>query len=50
MEPFFKNKLVLDAMREPAFEGQPDIKQAQSYSNFQQTPVLLGFRLLHAPV
>lgn len=47
LEPFFRNGLVLDAMREPAFTGEPDIKQAQSYHNFQQTPMLLAFRLRH---
>ncbi|KAI8311366.1 hypothetical protein K4K61_012195 [Colletotrichum sp. SAR11_59] len=47
MEPFFKNGLVLDAMREPAFEGAPQPQQAQSYHNFQQTPMLLAFRLRH---
>jgi len=47
LEPFFNNGLVLDAMREPAFKGEPDIKQAQSYHNFQQTPMLLAFRLRH---
>ncbi|CAK4031898.1 S-adenosyl-L-methionine-dependent methyltransferase [Lecanosticta acicola] len=48
MQPFFDNKLVLDAMREPAFQGQPVLQQAQSYHNFQQTPMLLAFRLRHA--
>ncbi|KAM3421810.1 Ubiquinone biosynthesis O-methyltransferase [Cercospora zeina] len=45
MEPFFKQGLVLDAMREPAFHGEPVLAQAQSYHNFQQTPMLLAFRL-----
>ncbi|UJO19905.1 Ubiquinone biosynthesis O-methyltransferase [Fulvia fulva] len=45
IEPFFQNGLILDAMREPAFEGEPMPSQAQNYHNFQQTPMLLGFRL-----
>ncbi|KAF2211020.1 hypothetical protein CERZMDRAFT_85600 [Cercospora zeae-maydis SCOH1-5] len=45
MDPFFKQGLVLDAMREPAFKGEPVLAQAQSYHNFQQTPMLLAFRL-----
>ncbi|PPJ56792.1 hypothetical protein CBER1_05976 [Cercospora berteroae] len=45
LEPFFKQGLVLDAMREPAFQGDPVLAQAQSYHNFQQTPMLLAFRL-----
>ncbi|KAI5356972.1 Putative S-adenosyl-L-methionine-dependent methyltransferase [Septoria linicola] len=49
LDPFFRNGLVLDAMREPAFEGEPVLAQAQSYHNFQQTPMLLAFRLRHAP-
>lgn len=48
MQPFFDNNLVLDAMREPAFEGEPVLQQAQSYHNFQQTPMLLAFRLRHS--
>ncbi|KXT12529.1 hypothetical protein AC579_10360 [Pseudocercospora musae] len=47
MDPFFRNQLVLDGMREPAFEGKPVLSQAQSYHNFQQTPMLLAFRLRH---
>ncbi|KXS94941.1 hypothetical protein AC578_6137 [Pseudocercospora eumusae] len=47
MDPFFRNQLVLDGMREPAFEGRPVLSQAQSYHNFQQTPMLLAFRLRH---
>ncbi|CZT16049.1 uncharacterized protein RCC_01889 [Ramularia collo-cygni] len=47
LAPFFNNKLVLDAMREPAFKGDPVPSQAQSYHNFQQTPMLLAFRLRH---
>ncbi|KAF2167751.1 hypothetical protein M409DRAFT_53722 [Zasmidium cellare ATCC 36951] len=48
MDPFFRNGLVLDAMREPAFKGEPVPSQAQNYHNFQQTPMLLAFRLRHA--
>jgi hypothetical protein len=47
MDPFFRHGLVLDAMREPAFKGEPVLSQAQSYHNFQQTPMLLAFRLRH---
>lgn len=47
MEPFFRNNLMLDAMREPAFSGEPNLSQAQSYHNFKQTPMLLAFRLVH---
>ncbi|EME76917.1 uncharacterized protein MYCFIDRAFT_147438, partial [Pseudocercospora fijiensis CIRAD86] len=47
MEPFFRCGLVLDGIREPAFEGDPIPSQAQSYHNFQQTPMLLAYRLRH---
>ncbi|KAF7195315.1 Ubiquinone/menaquinone biosynthesis C-methyltransferase UbiE [Pseudocercospora fuligena] len=53
LEPFFKNDLMLDAMREPAFRGEPrDLPVGQanhniSYHNFTQTPMLLAFRLVH---
>jgi len=45
LDPFFRNGLVMDAMREPAFSGALDSSQAQSYHNFQQFPMLLAFRL-----
>ncbi|KAF2158488.1 hypothetical protein M409DRAFT_61622 [Zasmidium cellare ATCC 36951] len=48
MDPFFRNGLVLDAMREPAFKGDPMPSQAQNYHNFQQTPMLVAIRLRHA--
>ncbi|KAF7195355.1 Ubiquinone biosynthesis O-methyltransferase [Pseudocercospora fuligena] len=47
MEPFFRCGLVLDGLREPAFEGERIPSQAQSYHNFQQTPMLLAYRLRH---
>ncbi|KAK5704094.1 hypothetical protein LTR97_003107 [Elasticomyces elasticus] len=46
LEPFFKNGLVMDAMREPAFKAEGrDLDHPQSYHNFPQTPMLLAFRL-----
>ncbi|KAK5115686.1 hypothetical protein LTR62_000775 [Meristemomyces frigidus] len=49
LDPFFRNGLVLDAMREPAFKTEGgDLVHAQSYHNFPQTPMLLAFRLRHA--
>lgn len=49
LEPFFQNGLVMDAMREPAFQTEGgDPAHAQSYHNFPQTPMLLAFRLKHA--
>ncbi|KAK5151264.1 hypothetical protein LTS14_009434 [Recurvomyces mirabilis] len=49
LTPFFENGMVLDAMREPAFETQGgDKEHPQSYHNFPQTPMLLAFRLKHA--
>ncbi|KAK0948187.1 hypothetical protein LTR48_000624 [Friedmanniomyces endolithicus] len=48
LEPFFKNGLVMDAMREPAFKTEGgDMEHPQSYHNFPQTPMLLAFRLKH---
>ncbi|KAK2773510.1 methyltransferase type 11 [Colletotrichum kahawae] len=50
LEPFFRNGLVMDAMREPGFTGPDDpsqlqSSQLQSYHNFGQFPMLLTFRL-----
>ncbi|KAK5733833.1 hypothetical protein LTR17_009385 [Elasticomyces elasticus] len=48
LDPFFRNGLVMDAMREPAFETKGgDPEHPQSYHNFPQTPMLLAFRLKH---
>lgn len=48
MDPFFRNGLIVDAIREPGFKGDPKPQQAQNYHNFQDTPMLLAFRLRHA--
>ncbi|KAH6656318.1 S-adenosyl-L-methionine-dependent methyltransferase [Truncatella angustata] len=48
LEPFLQSGMVLDAMREPGFKGEPNgeqAAQAQNYHNFQQFPMLLAFRL-----
>jgi len=48
LDPFFRAGLVMDAMREPAFETKGgDPEHPQSYHNFPQTPMLLAFRLKH---
>ncbi|KAK5716894.1 hypothetical protein LTR17_016266 [Elasticomyces elasticus] len=48
LDPFFRNGLVMDAMREPAFKTEGgDHEHPQSYHNFPQTPMLLAFRLKH---
>ncbi|TLD09892.1 hypothetical protein PgNI_05867 [Pyricularia grisea] len=46
LDPFFRNGLVMDAMREPGFAGSSDPFQLQSYHNFVQFPMVLAFRLL----
>ena len=51
LEPFFRNGLVLDALREPAFNTEGgDPAHPHSYHNFPQTPMLLAVRLKHAAV
>ncbi|KAL3294194.1 S-adenosyl-L-methionine-dependent methyltransferase [Colletotrichum asianum] len=45
LNPFFRNGLLMDAMREPGFTGSDDPSQLQSYYNFGQFPMLLAFRL-----
>ncbi|KAI0127476.1 S-adenosyl-L-methionine-dependent methyltransferase [Xylariales sp. AK1849] len=49
MDPFFRNGLVMDAMREPGFTGSSNPSQLQSYHNFGQFPMLLAFRLRLLP-
>ena len=46
ISPFLHSgELMMDRIKELAFEHEPDAKQIQSYHNFPQFPMLVAFRL-----
>jgi hypothetical protein len=50
LEPFFKNGLMMDGLKEKTFTDGPDEDQLQSYHNFPQIPMLIAIRFRRAAV